>query len=526
MRRTTLLGLAVATALSTPAHGQSDGAQNVILMIADGVGFNGWLAADYYEGRAGKQSYQVERPDGTAPVFLGMSHWSVNPVDDNGRLLTGDAAVDPDNIAGVVEQGYNPETRWSRFEATFRNDFPPVAASYTSYTDSAAAGTTLQTGVKTVNGRLNMDWSGQEPLRTLAQIADEQGRATGAVSSVMASHATPASVWAHNVSRDNYAAIFNEMAASGLDVIMGGGHPAFDSSGKRVPEGEREYEYVGGAETWTELTSGGGLNGFTLVDKVDGFDALAGGDSVPDKVMGIARTNTTLQAERENMPADDSTPSGDAFVDNVPDLATMTQGALHVLAREEDGFFLMAEGGAPDWMAHANHMPRFIEEQMDFNRAVDTVIDWVEEHSSWDETLLIVTSDHETGGIWGAGTFRNGAGGPVASSRDEDAIKAARFDPREDRFHEFRAVQNRGAGNLPGYQFASGNHTNELVPLWALGPGSGALAKHTRLDTGARALWGRGTPYDWDGQYVANTAVFHAMHGALLTDYRNRATDD
>jgi alkaline phosphatase len=169
-------------------------------------------------------------------------------------------------------------------------------------------------------------------------------------------------------------------------------------------------------------------------------------------------------------------------------------------------------------MGHANNMPRFIEEQKDFDRAVKAVIDWVEENSSWEETLLIVTSDHETGGIWGAGTFRNGEGGPVAQKRTEEQLERARFDPREDTFNEFRAVQNRGEGRLPGYQWASGNHTNELVPLWALGAGAEQFREFTRTDLKAAELWGR--PYGWDGDYVDNTAVFHVMNDAFARDRR------
>jgi alkaline phosphatase len=77
------------------------------------------------------------------------------------------------------------------------------------------------------------------------------------------------------------------------------------------------------------------------------------------------------------------------------------------------------------------------------------VIEWVEMNSSWDETLLIVTSDHECGGIWGEGTWTNSVGGPVAADRSRDALAAARFDPSDDQFNEFLAVQDRGAGEYP-----------------------------------------------------------------------------
>ena len=477
-------------------------AKNVILLVSDGIGFNGWLAADYYQGLAGKQSYQITRPDGTKSVVYGMAHSSLNVIDGEGKLLK--SAADVAEVKGAVEQGYNPATRWDRFDNTFVGDFEPVGLDYTSYTDSAAAGTALMAGRKTANGRINMDWSGTGNFRTIAEIAMDEGRSAGAVSSVMASHATPAAVMAHNVSRNNYAEIFNEMVASDLDVIMGGGHPAYDGSGGNVVPPPGGHRYVGGPETFAALRSEEGLNGFDFIDTREDFEALADGTDVPERVVGIARTDSTLQASRKE---------GNAFNPDVPDLATMSRGALNVLSQDEDGFFLMIEGGAVDWMGHRNNMERYIEEQVDFNLAVDAVIEWVETNSSWEETLVIITSDHECGGIWGEGTWTNSEGGAVAADRSSDAIKEARYDPAVDTFNEFLAVQDRGKGQMPGYQFASGNHTNELVPLWAIGAGSEKFSQFTRTDTRAAKLWG--AQYGWTGQYVDNTSVFTVMKAAI-----------
>ena len=401
----TLLASALVSLMALPTAAQTKGAKNVILMVSDGIGFNGWLAADYYQGLAGTQSYQVARPDGTKPFVFGLDHHSLNLVDENGNLLP--SAEDLELAAGAVAQGYDPATRWLRFENTMANDFEPVKERYTSYTDSAAAGTALMAGRKTSNGRVNMDWTATESFRTIAEIAMDQGRAAGAVASVMVSHATPAAVIAHSPSRQSYADIFKEMIASDLDVIMGAGHPLYDNSGNQVePKDEAAYKYVGGSETLAAMTSPNGLNGFTFVDAKADFEALAAGENLPEKVVGIARAGSTLQASRENL-ADANTPSGMAYNPIVPDLATMSLAALNVLAQDVDGMFLMIEGGAIDWMGHANNMPRYIEEQIDFNLAVDAVVEWVEANSSWDETLLIVTSDHECGGIWGAGTWTN-----------------------------------------------------------------------------------------------------------------------
>ncbi|MEL6582577.1 MAG: alkaline phosphatase [Pseudomonadota bacterium] len=509
-----LIATALTGVLAAPAFAQGVGAKNVILMVSDGIGFNGWLAADYYQGLANQQSYQVVRPDGTAPVVFGLDHHALNLVDASGDLLP--SGADLEMAAGAVAQGYDPSTRWLRFENTMQNDFPPVGERYTSYTDSAAAGTALMAGRKTSNGRLNMDWSGTKEFRTIAEIAMDQGKAAGSVVSVMASHATGAATIAKNISRNNYVEIFNEMVASDLDVIMGAGHPFYDNSSNRVePDEERDYRFLGGSETVAALTSEEGLNGFSFIDAKADFEALAAGDILPERVVGIARAGSTLQASRDGLGAA-GTPSGMAYNPIVPDLATMSLGALNVLAQDEDGMFLMIEGGAVDWMGHGNNMPRFIEEQIDFNKAVDAVIEWVEANSSWDETLLIVTSDHECGGIWGEGTWTNGVGGPVAADRSDEALLAARFDPAEDTFNGYFAVQNRGEGNMPGYQWSSRNHTNELVPLWALGAGSELFAQFTQTDIEAAKLWG--DQYDWDGDFIDNTAVFHVMTDAFAPE--------
>jgi alkaline phosphatase len=137
---------------------------------------------------------------------------------------------------------------------------------------------------------------------------------------------------------------------------------------------------------------------------------------------------------------------------NVPDLPTMTKGALNVLDANRKGFFLMIEGGAVDWAGHANQPGRTIEEQIDFNKAVEAVVRWVHRNSDWDETLVIVTGDHETGYLTGPGSGQF-ASGPL-----------------------WTPLANNGIGMLPGMQFNSGDHTNALIPLYA----KGSAARHLR----------------------------------------------
>ena len=104
----------------------------------------------------------------------------------------------------------------------------------------------------------------------------------------------------------------------------------------------------------------------------------------------------------------------------------------------------MVEGGAVDWAAHANNLPRIIEEQIDFNLAVEEAVKWVEKNSSWDETLLIVTTDHGNGMLQGP---------------DSDS-------------NLFSEIINQGAGALPLVRWHTDNHTRELVPVYAKGKGA------------------------------------------------------
>jgi len=104
----------------------------------------------------------------------------------------------------------------------------------------------------------------------------------------------------------------------------------------------------------------------------------------------------------------------------------------------------MVEGGAVYWASHDNNTVRMIEEQTDFNNAVKAAVEWVEKHSNWDETLIIVTSDHECGYLAGPGEPN-----PI-----------------------YPAVTNNGKGNLPGTQWLAGGHTNVLVPFFAKGQGA------------------------------------------------------
>jgi alkaline phosphatase len=154
----------------------------------------------------------------------------------------------------------------------------------------------------------------------------------------------------------------------------------------------------------------------------------------------------------------------------------MTVAALNVLDDDPDGLFLMVEGGAVDWASHANQSGRMIEEQIDFDNAVQAVDDWVRANSNWGETLLIVTGDHECGYLTGPGS-----------------------DPT------WEPIVNNGVGVLPGMEWHSGDHTNSLIVLSAKGDAARLL----------RPLADESDPMH--GRYVDNTEIAQVVFEALGT---------
>ena len=457
-------------------------AKNVILMISDGAGYNTWLAASMYQGRVGKQVY--EQP--------GWKHLS---------CTTGNRLQDPALV-------YDPIKAWdSGSGGTDEGTFLGYVYLTKTPTDSAAAATAMAVGRKTFNGAIN--WSNRDRSYegwTIAKIAEARDKSVGVVTSVQWSHATPAALGgAHNVSRSNYVEIANEMLeADCLDVIMGAGHPDFDNDGRPIPDAKkRDYRFVGGPKTWQALQQG--RCGWKLIESKADFEALATGPT-PSKVLGTAWVGSTLQAKRSTdraaLPYDKVTgelsskrrarlPYAVPLNPDVPSLATMTKAAMNCLDDDPDGFYLMIEGGAVDWANHANEPDRMIEEQIDFVKAVEAVVAWIESHGGWDETLLILTADHETGLIWG----------PESSKQ------------------AFQPLEDHGPGKLPGMKFNSHGHSNSLVPLYARGPGSRVFELVRGEDATAAAKWHN------SGRYVDNTDVWKAMFSEMQK-WRGRGTGD
>jgi alkaline phosphatase len=430
-------GLIVMTVLAlifsgSTAFAKQKQIKNIIIMISDGWGYNHVDSANYYtHGKTGVQDYE---------------HFSCK--------MAMSTYMDPGE--------YDPDQAWADF------DYVKSAA-----TDSAAAATAMSTGEKTYGGAIGVDIDGN-PIEHVLERCEELGWATGVVTSVEFSHATPAGFVAHNVSRNNYADIANEMIYnSAVDVIMGCGNPCYSANGE-YNNCTNNYKYVGEKATWDDLTDSDGALGadadgdgnpdrWTLIQKREIFQALMNGPT-PKRVIGIPEVYTTLQQSRNGDGYAD--PYAVSLIDSVPTLEEMTKAALNILDNDPDGLFLMVEGGAVDWASHANQSGRMIEEQIDFNNAVKAAVEWVKANSNWGETMLIVTGDHECGYLAGPGSDPN-----------------------------WNPIVNNGAGNLPGMEWHSGSHTNSLIPFFAKGPGSRFFKQGIVSDDPVR------------GKYIDNTQI-------------------
>lgn len=437
----TLTVILILMALAVGAQAQT---KNIVVFISDGWAQSQIDANAYWHGE--RASYE----DWTKTH---MSNFAYVRSSDN-----------PPYGDGVFEgiYGYDPAQAWSDW--WYQQNYA---------TDSAAAATAMATGQKAYNASICWTLDGQ-PMQNYFEYAEVLGKATGTVTSVQISHATPAAHRAHTASRNSYAAIAQEVInESGMTVYMGAGHPNYDHNGlwdAGDPAVPGDWKYIGGFDLWNDLVAGtaGGANPWTLIDEKTDFEALADGSLVLDRVVGVAQVGYTLQHDRDGYPAFNApdAPFEDPFVANVPSLETMTRGALNVLNQNPNGFVLMVEGGAVDWAGHGRALERSIEEQTDFNAAVDAAIAWIEANSSWDETLVIVTGDHETGFLWGPGV--------------DPEVESTWFAPLVD----------NGAGNVPGFYYysapnqdwqnpsGSAGHSNMLIPLFVRGAGADHLLSY------------------------------------------------
>ena len=228
-----------------------------------------------------------------------------------------------------------------------------VEKGYAEFTDSAASSTAISTGTKTYNQFIGVDTEEKE-LETICEFAMNLGLKTGLVDRHYVCHATPAGMVAHNNYRGNYQQILREMVGSGVNVMSGGGSQFYTNSEKvQKAVVDNNYKYI-----TTE-------------------DELLALEGTEEKVLGMFAYDNMGSATME------------------PDLTTMTSKALELLDNE-NGFFLMVEGSNIDVYEAEEDMPSTLEQMKSFDMTVDYVLQWAEDNPG---TLVIVTADHETGGV-------------------------------------------------------------------------------------------------------------------------------
>ncbi len=235
-------------------------------------------------------------------------------------------------------------------------------------TDSAASGTAIACGSKTLVGRLGVDAEGNA-LESVAEVAKKNGRKVGIVTSVSLDHATPAAFYAHVANRASYKDIAKALVDSKFDYF--GGACFLDEQGYTV--GDKTVDvYTYAAE-----------NGYKVTRDIESFNELKAGETQP----------VICVAERVDSG---SLPYAVDMNDRDITLAQFTQKAVDLLDNP-NGFFIMVEGGKIDWACHANDAGTVLHEVIAFDDAVRVAYDFAQQHP--DETLIVVTGDHETGGL-------------------------------------------------------------------------------------------------------------------------------
>lgn len=269
--------------------------------------------------------------------------------------------------------------------------FSKTQSSDSYITDSAAGGTAISSGVKTYNGAIGVDVN-RNPVKTILEEASENGLATGLVSTSAITHATPASFIAHQAGRGSYEDIAADFLKTDIDVFIGGGLNHFTKrvDGRNLLEELKQKDY----QVETDLKK---------IKKIkDG------------KLAGLtADIHNGRMNERGDM------------------LPVATETALEILDNNKKGFFLMIEGSQIDWGGHAGSTIYVVEDMLDFDQVIGQALEFAAKDK---KTLVLVTADHETGGMALTG-----------GSIKDGIVKAA---------------------------FPTGDHTSVMVPVFAYGPGA------------------------------------------------------
>lgn len=248
-------------------------------------------------------------------------------------------------------------------------------------TDSAAAGTALATGNKTRNGAIGVLKDLETPVNSVAVWAKNSGRRVGIATSVSVDHATPAAFYAHEAGRSSYYNIGADLYRAGFDFYAGSDfvepENKKDKNAKNLYKMADEYGYCI-ARGYNEYTK--------KSDKAD--------------KMILFQSKEASEKDRSAIPYAIDRTEKDLSLEDI------TRSAIDFLSKDmSKGFFLMVEGGKIDWACHSNDAATAFREVQDFDNAIKIAYEFYKQHP--DETLIVVTADHETGGIvLGTGQYK------------------------------------------------------------------------------------------------------------------------
>ena len=258
----------------------------------------------------------------------------------------------------------------------------PYSGSASSYsasngiTDSSAAGTCLATGKKTTNGTLGLDAEG-DTLKTIAEELKEQGWGIGIMTTVAIDHATPAAFYAHVPKRNMYYQIGTQLAASQFDF--------FGGAGFHYPQGKEDDEAVNLyrlAEEAGYVVAHGYEEGLSVINRQA---------SEVSKMILIQETDDQGAKHGDNLRYAIDREEGDLT------LKQIVSTAIPFLEARHEKFFMMVEGGMIDYACHGDDAATAFGEVWDMNEAMQVAYEFYLQHP--DETLIVVTADHETGGL-------------------------------------------------------------------------------------------------------------------------------
>ena len=342
----------------------------------------------------GQTDYTKVEAQDSAKIYPGGDFYEVN------NYVYKGTAEAPKNIIFLIGDGMGLAHIYAGLTANggdlylknFKNvGFATTFAANKFVTGSAASGTALASGSKTNYRAIGVDPEGKV-LNNIREKAQEMGKATGVISTSSVTHATPASFVGHQLLRSMEEEIAADFVKSGIDVFIGGGLNFFT---KRKD----------GKDLLPALES----KGYTIAKTIDEVAKVKEG-----KLAGLVAPNGTERRSKRG---------------NVLEVATKT--ALDILDNDPDGFFLMIEGSQIDWAGHANDTPWVVEEMLDFDKTIGIALEFAANN---EETLVVVTADHETGGL----TIEGG---------------------------------NLETGMVKG-DYTTGGHTGIMVPVFAFGPGA------------------------------------------------------